>query len=242
MKQLGAIEVVDPAVALAGDKAAVEAITNSIFGSADGVEPEWTVAQIKSKTEAAVNDALSAGVTAAFTWDDTAGTGTKAAVNGSAAGDADKADGLAKASVVLSKGGKTETVEINLAVPSMAYANTAAGIKAAADAKIDTAKAAIDALVPATMLTGTYATVNDAKAAIVTAVSTAVNDADIQLAYAYSAETEPDAETEDTSTPGQGAGDGANGKVTVTVTINYSTGDQKTSTLTDVVIPYVPFT
>ena len=92
------------------------------------------------------------------------------------------------------------------------------------------------------MLTGTYATVNDAKAAIVTAVSTAVNDADIQLAYAYSAEAEPNAETESTGTPGQGAGDGANGKVTVTVTINYSTGDQKTSTLTDVVIPYVPFT
>ena len=233
MKQLGAIEVVDPAVALAGDKAAVEAITNSIFGSADGVEPEWTVAQIKSKTEAAVNDALSAGVTAAFTWDDTAGTGTKAAVNGAAVSDNGTA-GAAKASVVLSKGGKTETVAIDLTVPAMAYANTNAG-------KVATAKTAIEAV---STVSGSFATTDAAKTALQTAI-TAAAGTDVVLSdwnWTVTKEVMPEKDEDNDSnadtyvdTDGDGTADATkqDGVISVTVKVTCGTSED-TATVSNI--------
>ena len=191
------------------------------------------MAQIKSKTEAAVNDALSAGVTAAFTWDDTAGTGTKAAVNGAAVSDNGTA-GAAKASVVLSKGGKTETVAIDLTVPAMAYANTNAG-------KVATAKTAIEAV---STVSGSFATTDAAKTALQTAI-TAAAGTDVVLSdwnWTVTKEVMPEKDEDNDSnadtyvdTDGDGTADATkqDGVISVTVKVTCGTSED-TATVSNI--------
>ena len=230
MKQLGAIEVVDPAVALTANKTAVEGIDWTAVFPATGQDPALDLDGVKAAVVAKVNDTLTDGVTASFTWDAT----TAAAVNGAAVGDAGKTDGVAKVSVVLSKGGKTETVAIDTAVKAMAYADTNAG-------KVATAKTAIETV---STVSGSFATTDEAKTALQTAI-TAAAGADVVLSdwnWTVTKEVMPEKDEDNDSsadtyvdTNGDGTADATkqDGVISVTVKVTCGTSED-TATVSNI--------